>query len=760
MGNLCMLFKKFGTVYDMFMVQKWLRNGQQYGFVRFKLVANANTLLKRLHEIKFGDEYLMVFIAFDRRNTRVSGFVDNNDAGNENNVRARNGWGNRNNTRIETQWGWSERREAGNMEDKKEEHTKLGVNKETREDKEDVIIIEGLCDVEIKLLDGLEVMLVFDTPETATNIIRSIDHGIRRWVHKLRRWSKEYILSGRLTWIDIIGIDVVEEIRNIMEFDLEETDKGRETDSDEEEVEEGAGHEFWPPDGGGRNVEVVEESRWLGKSWVCETPAKEIIKGDKKAAIDTNRNEETHDLEGGLEVKKDLGLDKDIGPDTCNEYPIQLELESGLNENRKDGEKRGEHPVTSNSSGGDRLNKKRRENENDFEEINKVKVFVKEIGELIGVSWVSAENEKTNEAALEMEKKDKEGETEIKQGIGEVGNKEWIRTIIRSKRPNIIGIRETKCGMVDDSWVEDLWGGRDFGFSQLAANGSSGEILLIWDTRSFTYNEGLRDERFVAIKGEWKGKNREVCLACIYGSHVGRQKASLWNRLLGVMNDTNGPWCIFGDLNVVRGDEERMVSQVNLKEANDFNDFINEAKLVEIPIRGRKFTRVSDDEMKLYAQVQSTDVSPIFAQQQRPAVHTQQESKIMVNHHNGMNGLHRYPNRQEPELVGVYDNGVLADVLNCPKGCYTVGLIYLNIKEDKRIIDMVDRSKFCDTTLEKVLKEVKLKIFQIEFKIKTSLHGELELNIMKAYEREIMKRLKHRKQMRRYESFVKGRPIL
>ncbi|GJQ91719.1 zinc finger, CCHC-type containing protein [Tanacetum coccineum] len=144
---------------------------------------------------------------------------------------------------------------------------------------------------------------------------------------------------------------------------------------------------------------------------------------------------ETHDLEVGYEVKKDLGLDKDIGPDTCNEYPIQLELESGLNENRKDGEKRGEHPVTSNSSGGDRLNKKRRENENDFEEINKVKVFV---------------------------------------------------------------------------------------------------------------------------------------------------------------NGTDN----------VRGDEERMVSQVNLKEANDFNDFINEAKLVEIPMRGRKFTRVSDDEMKLYAQVQ------------------------------------------------------------------------------------------------------------------------------------------------------------
>ncbi|GJZ80356.1 RNA-directed DNA polymerase, eukaryota [Tanacetum coccineum] len=150
--------------------------------------------------------------------------------------------------------------------------------------------------------------------------------------------------------------------------------------------------------------------------------------------------------------------------------------------------------------------------------------------------------------------------------------------------------------MVDDSWVEDLWGGRDFGFSQLAANGSSGGILLIWDTRSFTYNEGLGYERFVAIKGEWKGKIREVCLACIYGPHVGRQKASLWNRLLGVMNDANGPWCIFGNLNIVRGDEERMNSQVNLKEANDFT---NEAKLVEIPMRGRKFTRLKEGDIIL-----------------------------------------------------------------------------------------------------------------------------------------------------------------
>lgn len=42
---------------------------------------------------------------------------------------------------------------------------------------------------------------------------------------------------------------------------------------------------------------------------------------------------------------------------------------------------------------------------------------------------------------------------------------------------------------------------------------------------------------------------------------------------------------------------------------------------------------------------QSTAVPPISVQQQQPAVHTQQQPKIMGNHQNGMNGFHRYSNQ-------------------------------------------------------------------------------------------------------------------
>nr|GEV17487.1 hypothetical protein [Tanacetum cinerariifolium] len=64
------------------------------------------------------------------------------------------------------------------------------------------------------------------------------------------------------------------------------------------------------------------------------------------------------------------------------------------------------------------------------------------------------------------------------------------------------------------------------------------------------------------------------------------------------------------------------------------------------------------------------------------------------------------------------------------------------------------------TSKDRVLIKVKLMIFEIEFLKKAPPLGKLDLDIMKAYEREITKRLKHHEQMRRWESFGNGRPIL
>ncbi|GJX93118.1 reverse transcriptase domain, reverse transcriptase zinc-binding domain protein [Tanacetum coccineum] len=64
------------------------------------------------------------------------------------------------------------------------------------------------------------------------------------------------------------------------------------------------------------------------------------------------------------------------------------------------------------------------------------------------------------------------------------------------------------------------------------------------------------------------------------------------------MSNSSKEWCICGDFNVVRRQEDRLNSQINVKEIEDFNNFINITRLVEIPLGGRKFTRISDDGLK------------------------------------------------------------------------------------------------------------------------------------------------------------------
>ncbi|GKF77034.1 RNA-directed DNA polymerase, eukaryota, partial [Tanacetum coccineum] len=64
------------------------------------------------------------------------------------------------------------------------------------------------------------------------------------------------------------------------------------------------------------------------------------------------------------------------------------------------------------------------------------------------------------------------------RGLGESGKKGWVKSIIRTEKPDMIEIQETKSGLLDDDWIEDIWGGIDYGYTQLTGNGNSGGYYL------------------------------------------------------------------------------------------------------------------------------------------------------------------------------------------------------------------------------------------------------------------------------------------
>ncbi|GJV89069.1 hypothetical protein Tco_1533007 [Tanacetum coccineum] len=89
-----------------------------------------------------------------------------------------------------------------------------------------------------------------------------------------------------------------------------------------------------------------------------------------------------------------------------------------------------------------------------------------------------------------------------------------------------------------------------------------------------------------------------------------------------------------------------------------------------------------------------------------------------------------------------------------------VRIVYENNKKVRRVMGIREIPMFRDATLEKVVKEVSTIVCVARLGFKDPPLSELDRDIMKLFDTEIKKRLKYQTQMRRWESFVNGRPVL
>ncbi|GKA53023.1 RNA-directed DNA polymerase, eukaryota [Tanacetum coccineum] len=601
MGRLWMIFKKYGTGFDMFMVQKRLRNGQKYGFVRLKNVRDTDGFLDQLRKIKLGEEWMKVYVAYDRRGVGRNG----------------KGAGDGGLVSSEVNRKGGERREVGSIVlDEKDGNCGMLKRSVVGEVKAMCFLSklpilcdeQGLSKIEVKLHGGNKENEDKDGMQVDEE--NGEEHGDCNPVGEETKVSETF--NGEAVWPkEKMAEDTIVRHAKIIGNDMEEINNEGGVNENGNKKCAGCNLDMQQGEGEDTGLNSGEEEKEVEQgSPACRREKREVSptssvgsEGSRLKKKWKKTNEE--EFEGG---KENVGFNQGLGSETGENIKKKMGRRS-VKKAKKIARKTGVEGLWENKKGISDAYKEFYEEISDSngvfrfgyaaeEEVNSKRCNIsieemKEVGEIIRVSWALAEEG----AQVEGTRREKETEGGDVEGR-EVGKKGWVKAIIKSEQPDIVGLQETKCNLVDDSWVEDVWGGNGYGYSQLPAVGNSGGILVIWDTRVFTCKEVIGDDRFIAVKGEWRGKVEDIFLVCIYGPHVTRQKASLWDRLAGLMSRWRGTWCLFGDLNVVRKNEDRLNSQVNIKEMTDFNDFINEARLVEIPMGGRKFTRVSDDGMK------------------------------------------------------------------------------------------------------------------------------------------------------------------
>ncbi|GJY60062.1 hypothetical protein Tco_0459954 [Tanacetum coccineum] len=87
------------------------------------------------------------------------------------------------------------------------------------------------------------------------------------------------------------------------------------------------------------------------------------------------------------------------------------------------------------------------------------------------------------------------------------------------------------------------------------------------------------------------------------------------------------------------------------------------------------------------------------------------------------------------------------------------GIIYKNSKKEKRVMRHSEIHKFCDATLNRVLEGLKSYNNDVKYGYVQKDLTKEEAEYLKLFEEEIEERLKHCRQIRRWEMFVNGRPL-
>jgi exonuclease III len=180
------------------------------------------------------------------------------------------------------------------------------------------------------------------------------------------------------------------------------------------------------------------------------------------------------------------------------------------------------------------------------------------------------------------------------RGLGGRVKKQKLRQLINNQRVEVLAVQETKLEIVDHNLCARLWGGDGVGWRFAPAIGRSGGILTLWDDSKRNCVSSFQGQGFLGVCLEWGLKKSNCLIVNVYAPCNIHSKKVLWIDILVALRAYPADsYCILGDFNSVRekAEQKGVVSFPNWREDSRlFNIFIDNSRLIDLPLLGRKFT--------------------------------------------------------------------------------------------------------------------------------------------------------------------------
>jgi exonuclease III len=154
----------------------------------------------------------------------------------------------------------------------------------------------------------------------------------------------------------------------------------------------------------------------------------------------------------------------------------------------------------------------------------------------------------------------------------------------------IFCIQETKRDHFDHSFLKKLAPKRFNKYAFSPSNGNSGGILMGWNSSIFNGEVTEINKFSISVNFSSTHNGHNWTLTTVYGPCQGPERDEFVHWLNNMHIDDEAKWMLVGDFNFYRSLSDRNKSGGNMNDIMIFNEVISNLGLLEIPLKGRKFT--------------------------------------------------------------------------------------------------------------------------------------------------------------------------
>ncbi|KAK2634788.1 hypothetical protein Ddye_029580 [Dipteronia dyeriana] len=198
------------------------------------------------------------------------------------------------------------------------------------------------------------------------------------------------------------------------------------------------------------------------------------------------------------------------------------------------------------------------------------------------------------------------------RGVGMEEKRRMASCVLQSQKSIIFCIQESKLSVCNNRIFRGLGGGLLNSGVAVDTEGSTGGLLSLWNEDLFIVNDCISNKWCLILAGVLNKNDKEVIFCNIYASNLESEKCELWGFILNVQQFFSFMWCIRGDINTILNMSQRHGGVFNRWSAHAFQDFLFQARVVDILIRGVDFTWSNNREKGSWARLDRFLLSPIL----------------------------------------------------------------------------------------------------------------------------------------------------